>query len=180
MPIFVHRQLSSMTAVENWLIRRAESEAQRDVLSFSDRVGNLVAVAMGLVAILYCVAHQTGATGFFTSTFGMWEMALFYGFQLYQVGLSVLKALVGRKNLARVFEVCGAVFGIVALTWFLIVFPFEFAYVADVLPPFLKFLLQWLSNDIARAFMMLGTVASIIAAAYNALLFVFVRKVLAR
>lgn len=91
-----------------------------------------------------------------------------------------LKALVGRKNLARFFEAVGAGLGVVVVAWFLIVFPFDFVYVADILPEFLRFLLQWLSNDIAGAFMIVGIIVSIIVAAYNAVLYLFVRKALAK
>lgn len=167
-----------MTEIENWLTRRAESEAQQDILSLSDRVGNLVGVVLGVIAFVYFVLHQTGATGFFTAAFGPVEMVLFYGFQLYQAGISALKALVGRKNLARFFEAVGAGLGIVVLAWFWIVFPFEFTHVADILPEFLRFLLQWLSNDLTRAFMIVGIIASIIVASYNTVLYLFVRKAL--
>lgn len=167
-----------MTAIEDWLARRAESEAQQDMLSVSDRVGNFVGVMLGFIAFGAFVLHQTGATGFFTAAFGPLEMTLFYGFQLYQVGISALKALVGRKNLARFFEAVGGGIGVVVLIWFLIVFPFDFAHVADVLPEFLRFLLLWLSNDIARAFMIVGIIVSIIVALYYTVLYLFVRKTL--
>ncbi|MDH5391409.1 MAG: hypothetical protein OEX10_09690, partial [Candidatus Bathyarchaeota archaeon] len=59
-------------------------------------------------------------------------------------------------------------------------FPFDFAYFADVLPSFLRFLLQWISNDIARVLMVLGIIAAPVMAIYTAILYVFVRKELSK
>jgi hypothetical protein len=161
---------------KNWFVRHVEAEAKKDTLAYSDRVGNVAAVVVTILVTLYFIAHQTWATGFFTSTFGILEALLFYGVLIYQVVPSILKALFGRKNLARFFEIPGAVLGTVVLAWFFVVFPFDFAYFADVLPSFLRFLLQWISNDIIRVLMVLGLIAAPVMAIYLAILYLLVRR----
>lgn len=86
-----------------------------------------------------------------------------------------IRALFGRKNFARLFDVFGACFFTVALTWLYIVFSFNFTYFADVLPDFLKFLLQWFSDDIARTLMIIGIITAPVMAIYNLPLYMLVR-----
>ena len=56
------------------------------------------------------------------------------------------------------------------------VFPFEFTYFADVLPDFLRFLVQWISNDIARVLMVPIIIVNLVLTVYATILHVFVRK----
>ena len=93
---------------------------------------------------------------------------------------TALRGLFGRKNLARLFEVFGLLLSTVALAWLFVVFPFDFAYFADVLPSFLRFLLQWISNDIVRVLMVLGIIVTPVMAIYTAILYVFVRMELSK
>jgi hypothetical protein len=68
----------------------------------------------------------------------------------------------------------------IAVIWLFVVFPFEFAYFADVLPDFLRFLLQWISNDIARVPMVLVIIVAPVMAIYYAIMYVFVRRELSK
>lgn len=165
---------------KNWLVRHAEAEAKKDILQYSDRMGNIAAVVVTVLVTLYFIAHQTWSTGFFTTKFGALEMFLFYGVLLYQVVPTTLRALVGRKNIGRFFEIFGAILGIVVIAWFFVVFPFDFAYFADVLPSFLRFLVQWISNDIIRVLMVLGLIAAPMMAIYSAIMYMLVRRELAK
>ena len=61
-----------------------------------------------------------------------------------------------------------------ATAWITVVFPFDFTYFADVLPDFLRFLVQWISNDIARILMVLYTIAMGIAVIYAPIAYKFV------
>jgi len=172
--------LSETKSAENWFARRAEAEAKKDIIPYSERVGNIVGVVIGLLVVVYFVAHQTRSTGFFTSEFGTLETFLFYGSLMYGIVSAALKGLVGRKNLGRLFDVSEAVFVAVAIAWLFVVFPFDFAYLADVLPSFLRFLLQWISNDIARVLMVLGIIVTPIMAIYNTIFYVLVRRELSK
>jgi len=69
----------------NWFARRAEAEAKKDTMPYSERVGNVVAVVVIILVALYFVAHQMWATGFLTSKFGTLEMFLFYGVIIYNI-----------------------------------------------------------------------------------------------
>jgi hypothetical protein len=77
-------------------------------------------------------------------------------------------------------ELARALFVVVGGVWLFVVFPFEFVYFADVLPDFLRFLVQWISNDVARVVLVLWIFVNLVAAVYYGILRVFVRKVRAR
>ena len=75
--------------------------------------------------------------------------------------------MLGQRFLSRLFDTFGGIiFIFVATVWLVVVFPFEFAFFADVLPGFLRFLVQWISNDIARGVMVLYVIAMGVAAIY--------------
>lgn len=167
-------------ATKNWFARRAEAEAQKDRLPYSERIGNVAAVVVTLLVVLYFVAHQMWSTGFFTAQFGSAEIFLFYTALLYSLIPAGIRSLIGRKNLARAFEVVGSVLTAIALAWLYIVFPLDFSHFADVLPTFLRFLLQWISNDIARVLMIIGIIAASIMAAYTAVVYMLVRQELSK
>ena len=144
------------------------------------RAGEVVGViVISLFAWLW-VAHQTSSTGFFTSGFGQAESFLFYLALLFGLVPPVGRILVGRKNAVRPLNVLTMVVFIVAGLWLLWVFPFDFSHVADVLPDSLRFLLQWISDDVARVFMYVAIVGASIGAAWNAVLYVPVRRELSR
>ena len=147
-----------------------------DVIPYDERVVSIAIVVFGVLIVLCFVAHQMWPTGFFTATFGTLEMLLLYGSLIYWIVASAL-LLFGRKNLSRDFDVFGGlIFVTVGIAWLFVVFPFEFAYFADVLPDFLRFLVQWISNDIARVLMVLGIIVHLVLAVYSTILRVFVRK----
>ena len=133
-------------------------------------------VVVFTLIVLYFVAHQTWSTGFFTVTFGTFEMPLLYGSLFEWIIVAVLEAF-GRKNLSRDIDAFGGIiFVTIGGVWLLVLFPFEFAYFADVLPDILRFLVQWISNDIARVLIVLWTVGNGVAAVYYGILRVSVRK----
>ena len=172
--------MSGTEATKNWFDRRAEAEAKKDIPSYSERVGNVVGVVVGLLFVLYFVARQMWSTGFFTSEFETLEALLFYGSLMVGTVSTALKGLFGRKNLVRPFEVFGYVLTAVVVIWLFVVFPFDFVYFADVLPSFLRFLVQWISNDIARVLMVLGIIVTLVMTIYTAILYVLVRRELSK
>lgn len=168
--------VSEMGATKSWFARHAEAEAKKDRLSLSDRAGNVVGILIMLVLLWFFIAHQMSSTGFFTSKFGQTETFLFYAPPLLFIIQSAAKAAVGRKNVLRPLDAAGMMLSFVALVWVFAVFPFDFSHLADVLPGFLRFLLQWISNDIVRVVMAIGIVASPVVAIYTVALYVFVRR----
>jgi cytochrome bd-type quinol oxidase subunit 2 len=172
--------LSDTKTSENWLVKHAEAEAKKDVIPFSERAGNIIGIVGVLLVVLFFAVHQMQSTGFFTSSFSTAEMLLLYLSLVAGMITTAIRALFGRKNLARLFDVFGACFFTVTLTWLYIVFPFSFTHFADVLTDFLKFLLQWISNDIARTLMIIGIVAAPVMAIYNFLMYMLVRRELSK
>jgi len=171
--------LNKTEAIKSHFSKRAEEDME-DVIPYDERVVSYAIILFGVLIVVYFVAHQMWSTGFFTPTFGTLEMIMLYGSLIYWIVTSALLLFV-RKNLSRDLDVFGGlIFATVGTAWLLVVFPFEFTYFADVLPDFLRFLLQWISNDIARVLMVLITIVTLVFAIYATILHVFVRKARAK
>ncbi len=157
--------LNETKATKNWFARHAEAEAEKGI-PYSHRVVGIAIVVFSVLMVLYFVAHQTWSTGFFTATFGTLEMLMLYGSLMYWI-ITCTVLLFGFKNLSRDFDSFGGlIFVTVGVAWLFVVFPFDFAYFADVLPDSLRFLVQWISNDVARVLMVLGIIVHLGAAFY--------------
>jgi hypothetical protein len=162
-----------MKATESWF-SRAKAEAEKGIPN-SERVVSIAIAVFSVLMVLYFVAHQRQSTGFFTEKFGALEMLMLYGFWGFWIITSGLEGVFGRRFLSRLVDVFGGIiFAIIALTWLLVVFPFEFAYFADVLPESLRFLVQWISNDIARVLMVLAIIVHLAGAVYSPIAYKFV------
>ena len=169
--------MNETKASESWLSRRVENEIKDLASRASSHPRTTIAFAMVLTLIVsYFVAHQLSLTGFFTAKFGTFEIILLYGSLIEWIVVAVLEVF-GRKNLSRDIDAFGGViFVTLAGIGLFVVFPFEFAYFADVLPDSLRFLVQWFSNDIARVVIVLWTIVNGAAAVYYGILRVSVRK----
>ncbi len=175
--------MNETKASKNWFARRAEAEvkAKKDTFPSSERIASIVGFVIVFLVMLYFVAHQTRSTGFFSSKFNTLEMLLFYGAQLFGIVCTALGPVrVRHRNLIRLGDMFYNITVAIAAIWLFVVFPFDFAHLADVLPSFLRFLLQWVSNDIARVLMMLGMIVAPIFAIYFGTLYVFVRRELSK
>ena len=167
--------MNETEAVESWF-SRGKAEAEKGIPYF-ERVTGIAIVVFSVLMVLYFVAHQTWSTGFFTATFGTLEMIMLYGSLIALIVTAALEGIFGQRLLSRLFDVFGGIIFItIGLAWLLVVFPFEFAYFADVLPDFLRFLVQWISNDIARVLMVLGIIVTLGAAVYTPIAYGFVGK----
>ncbi len=121
------------------------------------RAGLLITGAM-LVLFGFLAAHQFMHTGFFTFAFGPVEMFCLYGPILVSLAPPVIRALSGRQNLARPFDAATSLFLALGSLWLLIVFPFDFTHLADVLPGVIRFLLSWFADDLGRALLILQVI----------------------
>ena len=159
---------------ENWF-SRVKAEADKGV-PLNERVVGVAIVVVSILAIVYFAAHQAGSTGFFTTAFGALEMVMLYGNLTAWAITGFLEGVLGQRLLSRLFDVFGGIIFItISLAWLAVVFPFEFAYFADMLPHFLRFLVQWISNDIARGLMVIGVIVLVFAAVYSPIAYKFVR-----
>jgi hypothetical protein len=158
---------------ENWF-SRAKAEADKGVPP-NERVVGVAIVVVSILIIAYFVAHQVWSTGFFTPTFGALEMIMLYGNLTAWIITGALEGILGQRLLSRLFDAFGGiVFIAVSLAWLAVVFPFDFAYFANVLPDSLRFLVQWISNDIARGIMVVGVIVFAVVAVYSPIAYKFV------
>ena len=159
---------------EKWF-SKAKAEATKGP-SLGDRFTSIVIVVVNVLLIYLFIAHQAGSTGFFTLKFGILEMILLYGSLVAWIITGSLDGIFGQRFLSRLFDVFGGIIFIaISLFWLLVIFPFEFSYFAEVLPVSLRFLVQWISNDIARGIMIIGTIGFAIAAVYSPVAYKFIR-----
>lgn len=159
---------------ESWF-SRAKAEAAKGP-SLGDRFTSIVIVVVNVLLICLFVAHQTGSTGFFTLKFGILEMIMLYGSLVAWIITGSLDGIFGQRFFSRLFDVFGGIIFIaISLAWLLVIFPFEFTYFAEVLPVSLRFLVQWISNDIARGIMIIGIIGLAIAAIYSPIAYKFIR-----
>ena len=172
--------MSEKKAAKNWFARHIEGEAKKDSLPLSDRAGEVVGVIVILLVTLFWVVHQTSSTGVFTSRFGPTEAFLFYLSLLFGLVPTAGRIVVGRKNVLRPLNVLNMVLIFIASLWLIWIFPFDFSHLADVLPDSLRFLLQWISDDVARVVMTIAIIATPIGIIYTAVLYVPVRRELSR
>jgi hypothetical protein len=164
-----------MNTNESWF-SRGKAEAEKGI-PFGERVVGIALVVLNVMMLWYFVAHQTRATGFFTPTFGKSEMVMLYGLLILGMISAGLEGVFGKRLYSRIFDVFGGLLLAAVFTiWLLVLFPFDFAYFADVSPESLSFLLRWISNDIARVLMVLAIIVYLGAAAYCPIAYGFVSK----
>ncbi len=167
---------STLESIKDHFSKTAEEELGDEIASDDIASSIFLIVVNGLIG-LYFIAHQMGSTGFFTSKFSMFEMVMLYGILLYWVTTSIL-ILLGQKHPSRDLDsYVGLFFATFAIAWLFIVFPFEFTYFADALPDFLRFFLQWISNEIALVLLVLLFISHLLLAVYSLILRLYVRKI---
>ena len=147
-----------------------------DVVRKDDIIMSIVIDVIGILFVLLFISHQAWSTGFFTAKFGPLEMFLLYGSLIYWI-VTCAFLLLALKNPSRDLDSFGGlIFVAISFIWLLVVFPFDFTHFADVLPDSLRFLLQWVSNDIARVLMFLGFILHLFLAVYALKIRMMVRK----
>ena len=153
---------------------RAKTDADKSI-PVDERISSAAIALFSVLMVLFFVSHQTQSTGFFTAEFGTLEQVLFYGYWIVWVTTASLEGILGLRLLFRLFDVFGGIIFVLTSTiMLLIIFPFDFQYLADVLPESLRFLLQWISDDIARVVMALGAIGLLFATVYSPIAYKFV------
>ena len=171
----MHGRGFKMKETESWF-SRAKTEAEKNLPS-NERVFGIAIVVFCVMMIIFFGAHQTQSTGFFTFKFGSFEMLLFYGFWIFWITTAGLEAILSQRLLSRIVDTFGGlIFATISIALLLVLFPFEFTHLADVLPESIRFLVQWISNDIARVILVLIIIAHLDAAIYSPFAYKFVDK----
>ena len=162
-----------MNANENWF-SRGKAEADKGIPR-GERFVGIGIVVFSVLMVLYFAALQRQSTGFYTSAFGTLEMLALYGYWAFWIISAGLEGIFGKRLYSRLFDACGGlIFSTICLVWLLIVFPFEFVYFPDVLPESLQFLVQWISDNVARVLLVLGIIVHLGAAIYTPIAYKFV------
>lgn len=133
-----------------------------------------------MLVLLFLYENQLRGVAFFTASFGAAEQFFFYGPLITGMVLSLARALNGRRNGIRPFDSLNALFLAAAAFWLLSVFPFDFRHFADMFPTSVKFLFEWLTNDIGRFLFFIAGFFAVINFAYTAFLYFVVRGQLLR
>lgn len=168
-------RVSRLESLKSRFSKTARKELS-DEIEADDKIASIFLIVVNGVFGLYFIVHQTVATGFFTPKFSAFEMVMLYGVFVYWIVTSVL-ILIGQKNPSRDLDSFGGLFfATFAFGWLIATFPFEFTHFADVLPDFLKFLVQWVSNEIALVLLIVLFVIHLIFAVYSLILRLYVRK----
>lgn len=136
----------------------------------------MFAIVAILLVTLYFIYSQVLKTGFFTSSFGITEIFLFYFPVPLGILANIVKLLTGRRNPARPIETVDAIAIAVAAFWLFIAFPFNFTHLADLLPGFLRFLLSWIPNYLGRALVFVIGLGGLFSAIHTPIVLFSVRR----
>ncbi len=143
------------------------TQKDREVLSPAQRWLEVSFDVPMLLLLGFFADHQLTRTGFLTARFGPLEMAALYGPILVALVAPVVRALTGRRNPARPFDVAMYLCLSAGSLWLLVVFPLDFAHLVDVLPGAARLILGWISDDVGKAVMLLqvilGPISSLFA-----------------
>ena len=162
-----------MTENQTWFAR-AKADADRGIPT-DERVSSAAIAVFSILMLWFFASHQTQSTGFFTAEFGTLEQFLFYGYWVVWITTASLEGIFGLRLYSRLFDVFGGIiFVLISTIALLIIFPFDFQYLADVLPESLRFLLGWVSDDIARFVMVSGAIGLLFATVYSPIAYKFV------
>ncbi|HEX7391346.1 MAG TPA: hypothetical protein VF374_00145 [Thermoplasmata archaeon] len=159
-----------------WFVSQAEKEAKRDRLPYSERIGQVVAIAGTLIVLAFFVIHQTRPTGFFTDEFGTGDSTFFYVMILVGLVPAFIRLLLGTRNAARPADAFSLALFFVGGLYFLLTWPFDFAYFADPFPHSLEFLIDWVSADLGKLLIGFGVVVSPFFSVFTYLSYVAVKR----
>lgn len=152
-------------------------KTDHEILTPSQRwIGPIATVIAMLVLLGFFVSHQQSNTGFFTDKFGSLEMLALYVPILLSLAPPMARAMSGRHNPARPFEAIMNISMAAGSLWLVIVFPFNFAHLTDVMPGAIRFIFAWINNDIGRFVLMLQVIISVIVAPLTIFTFLSIRR----
>ncbi len=151
-------------------------KTDNDILSPSQRWSGLTVIVAMLALLGFFAAHQLANTGFFTDKFGSLEMLALYVPILISFAAPIVRAISGRQNPARPFEAAMNISLAIGSLWLVIVFPFNFMHLTDVLPGAIRFVLSWITDDIARWVLILQVIIGVIIAPLTIFTFFSIRR----
>ncbi len=165
-------------SLKRWIIVLGNKEAKKDRIGWPDIIGEFVGLVFISSLLWFFVAHKLEDTGFYTSEFGNLEMTMLFSAGGFAVLLAILRVIIRRRNILRPLDVASFLLFTIAHAVLFVRFPFDFEYVADVLPSYLQWLVGWVDDGIGAAFLALGIVGGIIGAAFTFMTYMAVREAL--
>lgn len=159
----------------NW-----KREAATDRMKQPERAGQLISVMLTVIAATYLFMHWLRDTGFYDPGFDEIDATMLFGPMLFSLVPPLFRFLVGRKNASRPSDVIVSVLFIISAIYFLANFMFNMEVFATPLPEGVRFLLDWISDDVARILLGLAIVGGVFSAAWNALTYVKVKEIMDR
>ena len=153
-----------------------KKEAEKDKLNDAERASQLASWMFTAIAAWFLLAHWTDDTGFYTSEFGHLDAALLFGPLLFGLLPPLVRTLRGRKNIARPWDIFGSMLFVLSSAYFLCAFPFDMAFFAVPLPGGLDFIIDWVSEDIAKMFLVIGAIGGIFGIGWTTLTYFKVRE----
>ncbi len=147
-----------------------------EFLTVSQRWAGLIIVAAMVLVFGFFAYHQWANTGFFTAGFGPLEMLCLYGPILLSLAAPIARALSARRNPARPFEAATDLSLALGSLWLFLVFPFSFSHLADPLPGAIRFVLAWITDDIAQVVLILQVIIGSISALLTIWKYLSVRR----
>lgn len=151
-------------------------EADRERVGMGERIGGAIGAIFIVIIFVLLIDIQNQEVGFFTAEFGPLEQVLFYGSLLYGLFPNLLRLITGSRNLGRLADAIGSVIFVIAGSYLLIIFPFDFPALVQYLFGSASSAFSWITNDLVKLVWMIGIVISALSAAYNIPLFVSVHR----
>lgn len=133
----------------------------RNILTVPDRIGELVGIILVVLVAAFFAYHLSADTGFMTSAFGTLGAVLLFGSAAASVMASGARAITGRRDKSRAYELASAIYWTIASLWFITVFPFNFSHLGDPLPYYLKLFVSWIPEWMWWIVMLVAVIASI-------------------
>ena len=169
-----------MLAPSNWLKQRFEKESKKDVIPMAERFGQIIGIVFIGIFIAYFAAHLSSNMGFFRPNFGAFEAVLFFGIGMYGILPAMMKFIFGRKNRVRPFDFMGNVLMLFAMIFFLAIWPFDFAHIADALASDLQFIVSWLSDQFMQILLIIGIPILVFVTVLELLTYFGVKEILGK
>ena len=153
-------------------------EAEKDRLNEAERAMQLISWVFTAIAAWFLLSHWTEDTGFFTSEFGQLDALVLFGPLLFGLLPPLVRTLRGRKNISRPWDILGSMLFVLSSAYFLCAFPFDMAFFAVPLPEGMRFLIDWVTEDIAKVVLVIGIVGGVLGIAWTTLTYFKVKEIL--
>jgi hypothetical protein len=153
-------------------------EAEKDKLKDAERASQLVSWIFTAIAAWFLLAHWTEDTGFYTSEFDQLDALVLFGPLLFGLLPPVVRTLRGRKNIARPWDIASTMLFVLSSAYFLCQFHFDMTFFAVPLPEGMRFLIDWVTEDIAKVVLVIGVIGGVIGIGWTTLTYLKVKEIL--